>query len=98
MLPDWQRRGIGTALVEAGLQRLQRIDAAGCVVVGDPAYYARFGFAHDSALRYPGFRPEVFQVLLFEGERPTGVGQDAPAGGGAHRSGLSLLPRRLIVE
>jgi putative acetyltransferase len=42
--PGKQRTGIGTALVEAGLAELRRLGAAGCVVLGDPAYYGRFGF------------------------------------------------------
>jgi len=64
VLPDWQCRGIGGALVEAGLEDLQRIDAAGCVVLGEPEYYARFGFAHDPALSYPGaIVREYFQRL-----------------------------------
>jgi len=73
VLPDWQRRGIGAALVGAGLEDLQRIDAAGCVVLGEPGYYARFGFAHDPALTYPGaLLPRHFQRLLLRGDCPRG--------------------------
>jgi putative acetyltransferase len=79
VLPDWQRRGIGAALVEAGLERLRRIDAAGCVVLGDPAYYARFGFAHDPALSYPGPPPEYFQRLVLNGDAPGGIVAYSPA-------------------
>ena len=81
VLPDWQRRGIGAALAEAGLERLRRIDAAGCVVLGDPAYYARFGFAHDPALSYPGPPPEYFQRLVLGGEPRSGVVEYSPAFG-----------------
>jgi predicted N-acetyltransferase YhbS len=81
VLPDWQRRGIGAALVEAGLERLRRIDAAGCVVLGDPAYYARFGFAHDPALSYPGPPPEYFQRLVLNGDPARGVVEYSPAFG-----------------
>ena len=74
VLPDWQRRGIGTALVEAGLEDLRRIDAAGCVVLGEPRHYSRCGFAHDPALTYPGaLAPEHFQRLVLRGDPPTGV-------------------------
>jgi predicted N-acetyltransferase YhbS len=73
VLPDWRRRGIGAALVEAGIEDLQRIDAAGCVVLGEPQYYARFGFVHDPALTYPGAAiPEYFQRLVLRGEAPRG--------------------------
>jgi predicted N-acetyltransferase YhbS len=73
VLPDWQGRGIGAALVQAGLEDLQRIDAAGCVVLGEPAYYGRFGFAHDPALTYAGASdPRYFQRLVLRGEPPRG--------------------------
>jgi putative acetyltransferase len=44
VLPEHQRRGVGSALVTAGLQKLR---AAGCpfvVVLGHPSFYPRFGF------------------------------------------------------
>jgi len=73
VLPDWQRRGIGAALVEAGLEDLRRIDAAGCVVLGEPGYYGRFGFGHDPGLAYAGaFMPEYFQRLVLRGEPARG--------------------------
>jgi len=42
--PDRQRRGIGQALIREGRRRLQGMGAGGCVLLGDPAYHARFGF------------------------------------------------------
>ena len=42
--PDWQKRGIGGALITAGFARLKAINAAGCILTGNPAYYQRFGF------------------------------------------------------
>jgi len=82
VLPDWQNRGIGSALVEAGLEDLQRIAAAGCVVLGDPRYYSRIGFAHDPALTYPGaLLADHFQRLVWHGETPTGAVTYAPAFG-----------------
>ncbi|MEJ1159561.1 GNAT family N-acetyltransferase [Prosthecomicrobium sp. N25] len=42
--PDRQRRGIGTALVREGLARLEASDEDIVLVLGDPAYYGRFGF------------------------------------------------------
>ena len=72
----------GGALVEAGLEDLQRIDAAGCVVLGEPEYYARFGFAHDPALSYPGaIVREYFQRLVLRGDPPRGVVSYAAAFG-----------------
>jgi putative acetyltransferase len=42
--PHRQRRGIGSALVRAGLQRCRQLGAGAVVVLGHPAYYPRFGF------------------------------------------------------
>ena len=81
VLPDWQQRGIGAALVEAGLERLRQIDAAGCMVLSCPAYYGRFGFEHDPALSYPGPPPEDFQRLVLHGEPPRGSVAYSPAFG-----------------
>jgi putative acetyltransferase len=43
--PSHQRRGIGTALVTSGLERCRELGFGAVVVLGDPAYYARFGFS-----------------------------------------------------
>jgi putative acetyltransferase len=40
----WQKRGVGRALVEAGLQRLASLGTREVFVLGDPAYYSRLGF------------------------------------------------------
>jgi putative acetyltransferase len=73
VLPAWSRRGIGAALVQAGVGSLRQRRAAGCVVLGEPEYYGRFGFVHDPALSYPGPPAEFFQRLLLRGEPPRGV-------------------------
>lgn len=65
--PACQRQGIGAALIREGLARLYAMGAAGCVVMGEPAYYTRFGFAADPALTYPGVPPEFFMALAFDG-------------------------------
>lgn len=44
VLPDYQRQGIGTALVLKGLTLLKGLNAQGCCLVGHPDYYRRFGF------------------------------------------------------
>ncbi|HYE95228.1 MAG TPA: N-acetyltransferase [Rubricoccaceae bacterium] len=45
VLPEHQREGIGTWLVEAGLAALRAEDACAVFVLGHAAYYPRFGFA-----------------------------------------------------
>jgi putative acetyltransferase len=44
VLPDLQRRGIGSALIRAGLEQVRRGGFDGVVVLGHPDYYPRFGF------------------------------------------------------
>ncbi|WP_315135585.1 N-acetyltransferase [Achromobacter marplatensis] len=65
VLPGMQGRGIGAALIREGLGRLKAMGAAGCVVVGEPSYYARFGFAPMPALTYPGVPPAYFMAQVF---------------------------------
>jgi putative acetyltransferase len=45
VVPAWQRRGMGAALLRESLQALRSADFRAVVVLGDPAYYSRFGFA-----------------------------------------------------
>ena len=43
-----RRRGIAAALIEAGLERARAECWAAVVVLGDPAYYRRFGFSREA--------------------------------------------------
>jgi predicted N-acetyltransferase YhbS len=70
--PRWQRRGVGQALVREGLCVVEAIRASGCVVLGDPAYYGRFGFQSDPALRYGPAASPYLQRLIFHGRPPAG--------------------------
>ena len=54
VLPEFQKNGTGSKLVEAGLDRLVDEGADFVLVYGDPAYYGRFGFDADIAA---GFLP-----------------------------------------
>lgn len=72
VLPACQGQGIGSALVEAGLSEIQSRGAAGCVLVGDPGYYGRFGFATFSDLQYEGVPHEYVLGLRFADEEPSG--------------------------
>lgn len=71
--PQRQRAGVGARLIDEGLTRLRKMGANGCVVLGEPAYYARFGFRADQGLSYPGPPPEYFQALPFGGDMPSGI-------------------------
>lgn len=81
--PDHRQAGIGRALIEEGLDRLRGLGARGCVVLGDPAYYGRFGFGADPALSYADVPPEYFLWLGLGGERPSGPVAYHPAFDGA---------------
>lgn len=70
VLPALQRQGIGQALVIEGLQTIRKLGAQGCVLVGDPAYYRRFGFENHAALRMKGVPPEVLMCLPMTEEMP----------------------------
>ncbi|MGF7053500.1 putative acetyltransferase [Bosea sp. OAE752] len=71
--PGRQRGGIGSGLIRDGLQRLREIGAGGCVLLGDPGYYGRFGFAADPALVLEGVPPEYFMRLAFGAGVPAGT-------------------------
>lgn len=71
--PERQGQGIGSALMKAALAQLQQLGAAGCVVLGDPGYYGRFGFQTHPGLTLDGVPPEYFQALSFGGDVPTGA-------------------------
>ena len=66
VLPAYQRKGIGSRLVQAGLEECRRVGHQVVVVVEHPEYYPRFGFlpAKRFGIRYEEEVPEeVFMVL-----------------------------------
>tara|TARA_R110000787_G_C13221523_1_gene426230 strand:- start:128 stop:634 length:507 start_codon:yes stop_codon:yes gene_type:complete len=73
VLPNNQSKGIGSKLMNAAIQELKNIKAKGCVLLGDPNYYHRFGFKPKESLALPDVPPEYFQALLFQGESPQGI-------------------------
>ncbi len=72
VLPDYQHKGIGSALIHEGLARLRGLGAKGCCLVGHPEYYPRFGFANAPDLTLEVTPPEVFFALPFNGPVPRG--------------------------
>lgn len=73
VLPDYQRQGIGKALINEGLSLLKDLGAQGCALVGDPNYYKRFGFKNYPELIYEGIPQEFFLILPFTQKIPQGV-------------------------
>lgn len=73
VLPEYQNQGIGSALINKGLSRLKQLGAKGCVLLGEPDYYSRFGFQSNPSLVLEGVPPEYFQALAFDGDTPNGA-------------------------
>lgn len=71
--PELQSQKIGAQLIEAGLAMLRERDAAGCVLVGNPDYYSRFGFKLFPDLCPEGEPAEYFQVLPIRVQKPQTV-------------------------
>lgn len=71
--PDRQRQGVGTALMHAILGAAEALDEPLVALLGDPAYYQRFGFT--AAARHGITAPDPawgdhFQVRLLSADRP----------------------------
>ncbi len=78
VLPDHQRTGVGSALVRTGLAIAERTDRGLVVVLGNPAYYARFGFLAGGAhgVLDPFQAPEgYFQLRRLPGYKPGLIGE-----------------------
>jgi len=73
VLPEYQRQGIGKALVQEGLSRLKEMNAQGCCLVGHPEYYRQFGFKNMPGLVVEGVPQEFFFALSFGGQYPQGT-------------------------
>lgn len=73
VLPEYQRRGIGTSLINRGLSSLKELGGQGCALVGDPNYYKRFGFKNYPELVHEGIPQEVFLALPFNANVPQGI-------------------------
>jgi putative acetyltransferase len=81
VLPDYQRRGVGSALIRQALAEIREQEATGCILVGDPGYYQRFGFE-----LAPQFSPKpeyasFFMIIQFSTEEPTDAISFHPAFG-----------------
>ena len=71
--PELQRKGIGQQLINEGLRKLRAWNAAGCIVVGDPNYYQRFGFRLSPALTPASQPPEYYMMLSLTALQPNAV-------------------------
>jgi putative acetyltransferase len=71
--PEVQGHGIGKSLIEAGLERLMALNAAGCILTGNPDYYKRFGFVGRADLAPAGEPAEYYMVLPLGDASPSQV-------------------------
>lgn len=64
VLPAYQKRGIGSALIEAGLAAARDQGWVAVIVLGHPGYYPRFGFRSDLAAGFQApFQGEAFMAV-----------------------------------
>jgi putative acetyltransferase len=67
VLPAYQGQGVGSRLMREALSALRESGAFGCVVLGEPGFYGRFGFRAEPGLVLPNVPPEYFQAVSFGG-------------------------------
>ena len=69
-----RKRGIGSALVRTGLDRLRSAGYGHVLVLGDPAYYGRLGFAAERSIAPPFPLPErwcdAWRSVALRGDAP----------------------------
>ena len=70
--PEHQKSGVGSQLIRAGLEAIKGKGARGCVLLGEPEYYEKFGFKAMDSLVLEGVPPELFLCLCFDEFIPTG--------------------------
>lgn len=80
VLPELQKQGIGSQLIQEGLARIRALGAKGCVLEGSPLYYQRFGFKSYPDFIYEGApAPQYFMAIPFSEETPKGRVEFHPA-------------------
>ena len=76
VLPDRQRQGIGSSLIEAGLNHFRETQWRGMFLLGEPDYYGRFGFSREAAAGFETPYPaDYFMALELV---PGGLDQKGP--------------------
>jgi putative acetyltransferase len=77
VVPEHQRRGIGSRLVRAGIEAMRERNCPFIIVVGHPEYYPRFGFVpasqHGLTCQWPGVPDAAFMVRVLDGSKMAGI-------------------------
>ena len=71
VLPEFQKSGVGSALINAGLDWLSDRGSDGCILLGDYNYYKRFGFVLSPENCPEGLPAEHFMIKPISGTRPS---------------------------
>ena len=70
VIPDRQRQGIGSLLVQAGIDAMRERRCPFVIVLGHPEYYPRFGFVpasqHGLTCQWDGVPDQAFMVLVLD--------------------------------
>ncbi|MHC4205289.1 MAG: GNAT family N-acetyltransferase [Planctomycetota bacterium] len=76
VLPEYQRKGIGTQLMQTAIARIKESGCPYIIVIGHPEYYPRFGFepADRSGISIDGNVPdEAFMILILDRKAMNGI-------------------------
>lgn len=73
VIPERQRQGVGGQLLETGLKQLRKLNASGCILVGDPGYYSRHAFIPAPQHCPPNEPATHFQLINFSDTEPVGI-------------------------
>lgn len=68
ILPEYQRKGIGSTLINITLTQIKKQGFDGCVLVGFPDFYQKLGFISAYPLVYLGADKQYFMKLLFKND------------------------------
>jgi putative acetyltransferase len=83
VLPEYRRTGFGSRLIRQGIARSEAAGWLGIIVLGDPAFYRRFGFdvGRASGFISPYAGPHLMALPIGRSELPTSEGriEHAPA-------------------
>lgn len=62
--PGFQRRGVGGALIKRAVEEAREAGASAIFLLGEPAYYARFGFSVAAAATFETVYPKDYMMAL----------------------------------
>jgi putative acetyltransferase len=76
VLPEYQRKGIGTQLIQTAISRIKEGGCPYIIVIGHPEYYARFGFEQAGRIGICCERKvpdESFMILILDKKAMNGI-------------------------